>query len=928
MTSPPVRFTVLGPVRLVADDGPRDVGGPTARAVLAVLLIRGDAGASIEEIISSVWGAPGGATRDSAYHYLSYLRKVLAHAQVGAVLERRRPRYQLLVEFDSVDWHRFRRLTGEARGARDRGEPQRAAVLLRAALDLWRGDPLSDVGDRLEPMRRDMAEQRFLAVEALAAIEARLGNPDEVVRLLSDEISSGPVREGAATMLVDALNALGRRDDAGAVFRQIRHRLAEQVGLEPGAQLAAAHQRALRSPGMILGVQPPLVAGAPAGDQPISGLPRADRHFTDREDELRQVINAIAAPPAAFCAIYGMGGSGKTALAVRAAHVLEPRFADGVVFLDLHGYAEHHSTLTAAATLDRLARRMRVDGAMIPVDFDELVAFYHDLLNGRQLLLVLDNVRDAAQIRPVLPRRGTCAAIVTSRRVLTALDDGFALPLDVLRSRDAVALFRAVAGIEQPHGEPGDEDTLRRVVELCGRLPLAIRIAAARYRALQDRSLTRLEATLSVESDRLGELDDDDRSVAASFRVSLNDLPDPVARTFALLALHIEDSFDAYSAAAVATISEREANRQLRHLADRHLIVDSGPDRFRMHNLLAVFARQHGREAIPEAERTAALRRLADYFLRTAELADRRITPHRYRVPLNLLDPPTATPLLPDYDTALHWLTTEDSNLVQTCLRAADTGFDEVCWQLAYTLRGYYFLTKRWQQWTATHEAALSAASRCGDMRAEAMITNNLGLAYLEQDDSQRAASYYEQARELFVAADDLHGEHTARANLAWLHYEQEGYSTFLDQMRPVHDFYRREHSERNAAITLRGIGLAEAALGRTSEAIDDLLISLEVFERLDLRMDAAMTFNALGELHQRTGNAMRAVEAFNKAIALARRSGSTFEQARAQHHLGNLAAAAGDMREARRQWSLALEAYGALRAPQAAEVRARLEGR
>jgi len=929
MVDAPVRFTVLGPVRVLAGATPLDVGGETARAVLALLLVRGEAGAGLEEIISSVWGSPGGATRDSAYHYISGLRKVLNHAQVDAVLESRRPRYRLLVNPDEVDWHRFRRIVAQARAERERHEPQQAAALLREALELWRGDPLSDVGDRLVPLRRDMIEQRLVAVETLAAIEAQQGHPDEVVRLLRDNVAAGPLREGAAALLIDALTALGRRDDAGETYRRVHRRLADEHGLEPGEQLQAAHQRALRSAGTTIAVHAP-AAPAATGDRPISGLPRPDRHFTDREHELSRIRDAIGTPsPAPVCAVYGMGGSGKTALAVRAAHALSDAFPEGAIFLDLHGYTEQRAALTAAETLDRLVRRLRVDATLIPVDFDELAAFYHDLIEGRRLLLVLDNVHDAAQVRPALPRPGGCAAIVTSRRRLSALDDALVLPLDVLEPQDAMDLFRAVAGAESVRDESGD-DVLRRIVDLCGRLPLAIRIAAARYRASQEYSLTELEAALSVESDRLDEFEDDDRSVTASFRVSLNDLPDPVARTFMLLGLHMNGSFDAHSVAALVDISEREARRHLRQLSERHLVTDHGPGRFHFHDLVAVFARQHGSAAVPEPERAAALHRLADYFLRTADAADRWITPDRYRVPLDLLDRQTAVPPLPDYATALRWLVVENGNLAQMCLGAAEAGLDALCWQLAYTLRGYYFLAKRWQPWTATHEAALAATRRCGDRRAEAMTVNNLGLAYLEQHDPRQAATHYELARELFVEVGDEHGETAARANLAWLHYGKWDYGSFLDEMRPVFDFYRRAGvgAERNAAITLRGIGLAEAELGRTREAIADLLASLEVFERIGLRLDAAMTFNALGEIYQRVGDAGRAVEAFEQAIAAAQRSGSTFERARAQHHLGELAAGASDTYEARRQWTLALEGYQALRAPQADQVRARLAGR
>ncbi|GAA2396103.1 AfsR/SARP family transcriptional regulator [Dactylosporangium salmoneum] len=904
-----VRFRLLGPVRVFGADGPVDVTGATARALLALLLMRGEGGASLDEIISAVWGGPGGATRDSAYHYLSTLRRTLAAGGTGGELETRRPGYRLRVDPEAVDWHRFRRLAGAARVARDQGNPAAAAALLREALGLWEGPPLADVGDRLEPLRRQMDDRRRAALEMLAGIEAQQRRYPVVVELLQDEVAAGPVREGAAALLIDALTALGRRDEAGAVYRLAGERLRDEQGLEPGAELAAAHRRAL-------GAAPP--AAGPA-EPPISGLPRPDPHFTDREQELRLVADAIGGPGGrSLCAIYGMGGAGKTALAVRAAHELQGAFPDGVIFLDLHGYAEEHAALSPTQTLDRLVRRLRVDAERIPSEPGELAAFYQDLLDGRRILLVLDNARDAGQVRAALPRPGGCAAIVTSRRRLPALDDALVLPLDVLGEDDAAALFLAVAGAGD-HLDAADP-VLLRVVELCGRLPLAIRIAAARYRATADRSLAELAAGLTEECDRLSELEDDDRSVAASFRVSLHDLPDPVRRLFGLLAVHLDGSFDGHAAAALADLPVGDARRHLRQLADRHLIAESGPGRYRFHDLVAVFARQQDSDLDPEP-----LRRLADYFLRAADQADRRITPHRYRVPLDLLGREWSLPQLDGYDDALAWLTAEQRNLARVCVAAGAAGLDDVCWQLAYTLRGFYFLTKRWRPWTGTHEAALAAARRRGDRRAEAMTATNLGLAHQEQGDRAGAERHFTLAEQLFAAEGDRHGLHTARISLAWLRYDEGDYEQFLGWMRPALDFYVDEGAERNAAITRRGIGLAEAALHRTVAAAESLTRALDTFDRLDLRMDAAMTYNALGELHQGGGDPARAAAAFTKAIAAAARSGSRFEQARARQRLGELAAAAGDRSAARWYWTQAWAGYDRLRAPQADELQALL---
>jgi DNA-binding SARP family transcriptional activator len=915
---PLIRFRLLGRVRAEGATGPVQIGGATARAVLALLLVRGDAGASTEEIIAGVWGGPGGATRDSVYHYLSGLRRALL--PTDAVLETRQPRYRLMVSADAVDWHRFRRLAAAARRTRENGDPALASALLREAIDLWDGPSLADVGSRLDQLRRDMDGQRRAAIETLASVEADRGHYDEVVALLQDELPAGPVRERAAALMIDALTAMGRRDDAGEVYRLTRARLIGEQGLEPGSQLEEAHHRALHGAAPAPGSSGTVLV-------PISGLPRLDPFFTGRGRELGIVTKSLRAGGGqTLCVVYGMAGLGKTALAVRAVHALADEFADGTIFLDLHGYTEDRTALPAAEALDRLLRRMRVDAAAIPADFDERAAQYRDLLASRRMLIVLDNARNAAQVAPLLPSTGRCAVIVTSRRRLAALDDALVLRLGLPAHQEAVQMFRAVAGPGRLRGEPGTDLLIGGIVDLCGRLPLAIRIAAAQYRDGSPRSLAGLAEKLADEDDRLAELDDGDRSVEASFQVSLRDLSPPVAHTFARLALDPGADFDAFAAAALADVPVGQAGRQLGVLADRHLLTEHAPGRYRFHDLIGVFARKHTLHAVRADERTAALQRLADYFLRTAEAADKRITPHRYRVPIQVLGRSTARPPLPDYHAALAWLTAEQGNLADTCIAAGAAGFDVVCWQLAHLLRGYYFLVKSGPPWIATHEAALAAARRCGDVRAEAMIVNNLGLAHFERGAPGLAADYYRRARSLFAKTADAHGEITARANLAWLLLGENRFADFLAEMRPVLDFYRDNGSERNAAITLRGIGLAEAELGRFEQSAADLRQALEVFTGLGSRLDVAMTWNGLGETYQRAGDTRQAAAAFAQALATSGQSGSEYEQARARHRLGQLAAAAGDPIAAREHWTLALRQYRQLGVPSAAQVQRELD--
>jgi tetratricopeptide (TPR) repeat protein len=273
----------------------------------------------------------------------------------------------------------------------------------------------------------------------------------------------------------------------------------------------------------------------------------------------------------------------------------------------------------------------------------------------------------------------------------------------------------------------------------------------------------------------------------------------------------------------------------------------------------------------------------------------------------------------------MRWLSAQEHVLVELCREAAGHGLDVQCWQLAYSLRGYFFLTKRWQPWVETHEAALAAARRLGDVRAEALTLNNLGLAAIEQGQSRLAQDCYQRALALFGQVGDEHGETTARANLAWIHFGAGRYREFLGELWLAHAFYEQNGSRRNAAITLRGIGLGEIEVGEFAGAVEHLEQVREVFGELELGLDLAMTLNALGEAHGRGGEPDWAGRCHREALEVSLRCGSAFEAARAHHRLGDLVAAAGDLPGARGHWEEATHGYGLLNAPQVGEVRARL---
>jgi len=515
----------------------------------------------------------------------------------------------------------------------------------------------------------------------------------------------------------------------------------ETGSVPPNQKLAWICESALRGDGALAALARPgrrrAAGGHPGqGRKPLSGLPYDTAHFTGRDTELRDLITILCRAEGkrgsvVVCAVDGMGGVGKTALAVHAAHQLGGRFPDGCLFLDLHGYTGAVPPVAPADALDRLLRRIGVTGDQIPAHVDERAALYRDRLAGKSMIIVLDNARSAEQVRPLLPGTSDCRVLVTSRSRLTALDDACHLTLGTLPIADATTLFQSVAGAA---GQAGEE-TIKRIVRSCGHLPLAIRIAAARYRHNSARTLEDLDERLADSRARLDELQDGERSVAAAFTVSYESLPERLRRMFVLLGCHPGTDWDSFAAAALVGTGVRAVERDLDLLLGANLVVQYCRGRYRLHDLLSAYARQTWPAEIPGQECRAAVRRLLAFYLYTADKADRLITPHRYRIPLGIEDRPAAVPVLSEYQDALTWLTGERANVMAVCRVAAEHGFDSLCWQLAYTMRGIFFLTRQWDEWIQAHALALACARRAGDRRAEAMTLSNLGLALLERGD-------------------------------------------------------------------------------------------------------------------------------------------------------------------------------------------------
>ncbi|MDI5976855.1 ATP-binding protein [Amycolatopsis magusensis] len=644
------------------------------------------------------------------------------------------------------------------------------------------------------------------------------------------------------------------------------------------------------------------------------GLPAVSTHFTGRAAELPAVRRALTTE-GGVCVISGMGGVGKTALAVWSANRLAGGFGDGCLFLDLRGQATGSGVVSSADALDRLLRMLDVPAERIPADEDDRAALYRSRLRGRSVLIVLDNAATTAQVRPLLPAEPKCRVLITSRRKLIAMDDAEHVFLDVLPIQDAVDLFTSMTGAE-------DDETVRRIATSCGCLPLAVRIVAARLRGHPDWPVAELLRRLEEHGARLEELDDGERSVTAAFELSYRNLPDDQSRLFRLLSLHPGASCDADAAAALADLPLRVAERLLVSLSDAHLLTQPVMGRYGYHDLVREFAASV--RASTAEDESAAFRRLLDHTTRTALRADELITPQRYRPTFTFDRAAPAERTLPDEAAAAEWFRVEWPNLVLLCREAYSREQPDRCWQLAFLSRSYFFLSKRWDPWIRTHRWALAATEKLADPWVRAMTSTNLGVALIDRGDLGAAAEQYELALQLFRELGDRHGESTVLADYAWIHHYRGEHEIALGHLRTALDFYRQDGNLRNAAITERGVALVLTALGRHTEAITLAEGALAAFETLDLPLDEAMALNCLGCARLHAGQHDRARDAYTLAADRAERCSSAFESARALTGLGNLAAAAGDAAEAERLWARADKIHPGLNADVVSEAKTR----
>jgi DNA-binding SARP family transcriptional activator/tetratricopeptide (TPR) repeat protein len=940
-----MELQLLGAVELRSCGRLVDAGPPRQRCVLAALAVDVGRPVLVETVVDRVWGEhPPQRVREAVYVYVTRIRKLIDEANNGdgadGALVRRSRGYVLDLDPDQVDVHRFRRLV---RQAREPAVPEeRRLVLLRAALDLWRGTPLAGVpGDWAAAMRARCQQEHVDAATAWADAELGAGNSAGVAGPLAALVERHPLAESLVAALMRALHAAGTSAQALELYRQTRDRLVEDLGVEPGPELQDVHQAILRGDldapqparaRLATGSASPGLAGS--GPARPAQLPPDVSGFTGRARELARldaILEATDRQPTAvvISAVCGTAGVGKTALAIHWAHRVRARFPDGQLYVNLRGFHPAGLIMSPAEALRGFLDAFETAPERIPANLESQVALYRSMMADRRILVVLDNARDAEQVRPLLPGAPGCLVVVSSRNQLTSLvaaEGAHPLTLDLLTDAEARQMLAHRVGADTTATEPR---AAAEIITRCARLPLALAIVAARAATHPAFPLAALATELretrgSLEPFNAGEPGTDVRAV---FSWSYRTLGPGAARLFRLLGLHPGPDIAIPAAASLAGIPPAHVRPLLAELADRHLVAEHTPGRYTFHDLLRAYAAELVHRHDPQTDRTAAIHRLLDHYLHTAHAGALRLNPSRYAITLAPPEAGAQPEDIADLRQAMAWFIAERPVLLATHRHAVDAGLDDYTWQLAWTLTDFLDRRGHWHEWTAIQRTALTAALRLpGQVAAQAHTYRNLGVAYTRTGHDEEAQICLRRALDLFGTLGDRTGQAHTHRTLGYVAERQARLGEALEHAQHALDLFRAIDDRPGQARALNAVGWLHARLGDHRGALPYCQQAMTLLQELGDRRGEAATWDSLGYVHHRLGDHQQGARCYQHALALIRDVGDRHEEADMLARLGDVHLEAGQARLARDAWQHALHILDELDHPDTYQLRDKLQ--
>jgi DNA-binding SARP family transcriptional activator/Tfp pilus assembly protein PilF len=920
-----VEFRLLGAIEAYADGRAIDVGHARQRCVLAALLTDVNRVVPTEQLLDRVWADqwPQRA-RTTLSSYLSRLRQVLAGVP-GIDLKRQSGGYQLTGDPLSIDIHRFRHEVAQARSTDD---PAAAAEIFEQALRLWRGTAFESLDTPwINSVRQSLEAERLAAELDRNDIALALGRHAAVLADLAYGTDAHPLDERLAGQFMLALYRCERQADALQHYERLRRQLTEELGTDPSASVQVLHKQILTGDPALMWSKSP----RPARLVPRQ-LPAPPRAFSGRTEELTRLdglLSTINEGPqgVVIAAISGSPGVGKTALALHWAHQVAGRFQDGQLYVNLRGFDPERHVMNPAEAVRGFLDALDVLPQRLPSSLDGQVALYRSLVADRRMLVVLDNARDAEQVRPLLPGAPGCLVLVTSRNRLIGLlagEGAFPLVLGLLSADEAGELLARHVGADRIAAEP---DAVDEIIARCSALPLALSIVSARAATRSGFALATLARELQDAHNALDAFADEDPAmdVRAVFSLSYQALGDAAARLFRLLGLPPGPDIGVHAAASLAAIPVAQARRLLAELARAHLVAEHIPGRYTLHDLLRAYATEQAKIHDGDAELSAAIRRWLAHYLHSAFAAAMLV--EAARDPISL--PPAETGAAPehprDIDDAFAWFAAEHQVLLTAIRWAADIALDAYAWRLAWTLTTYLNRRGRWYDWVDSHETALAATQRLGDQPALAYVHRSLARAYARLGRDDDALRHFHEALDLLGALDDLAGKARTHIALSWLHDRLGQYALALEHDECALSLYREVGHQIGIANSLNNAGWHQAHLGHPAEALTACQQSLVLHREAESRHGEADALESIGFIYHRQGMYRLAVEHYRQALVVQRELGSRVTEAGTLVRLGDAHEASGDAHAATESWQHALSILEELQHPDARQVRAKL---
>ena len=914
-----MRLGVLGPL-LVVDDQGREyrMGAARQRTLLAALMVRANRIVPVDELAEMVWdGAPTPRAARTLRSYVVRLRHSVGAAVAVRILTRD-PGYLCELAEAESDIQEFETGCRAATSAVRSGRWTAASAAATGALDLWRGDPLVDVPSELlrAQIVPRLEQLRLQALEDRAEADLHLGSYDDLVPRLHELTAAHPLRERFHAQLMLALARSGRQADALAVYRQARKVLAEELAVEPGPQLRQLHERVLAGetePAEQATITAPVrvETGRPVPRQ----LPAAARCFTGRKTEL-DLLDSLGFDPTGtvvISAIDGMAGIGKTALAVHWAHQHADLFPDGQLYVNLRGFDPSGEPVPAATAVRGFLDALGVPAQRMPADPDEQAALYRSLLAERRMLVLVDNARDAGQVRPLLPGSPGCLVLVTSRNQLgglVAIDGAVPMTLDLLTHEEARDLLERRLGHQRLAAA---EYAVDELINLCARLPLALNIVAAHAATHPAHKLSEFTGKLRDAKGRLDILTTEDVSadVRAVFSWSYRVLDPAVARVFRLLSVHPGPDIGLATAASLTALNLDRTRCALDALTRAHLISEPTAGRYTVHDLLRTYAAEQTLADDTETTRQDALRRVCDFYVHTACDAERILGPHRQHPKLGPPEPGTRPLSLCDDPVALAWFDAEHPNLLAAQRAAATHGWHLAVWQLAWALYTFHARRAHLHDDLAVWQAAVKAARHLPDPAARIAAHRYLGAAYGDLGQHQEAVRHLHEALALAEQHHDLAQQAGAHYLLGRSWGDQQGdYQQALHHATRSFQLCRDLGKPALEADALNLMGWFAARLGHYNTARAHCQAALTLYRDHDHPTAEAATLDSLGYIEHHTGHHHDAIDHYQRALTRYRDLGNTYQSANTLDHLGHPLAALGQHQQARSTWQHARDLY------------------